>query len=188
MPMPPPARVAIERGPTDYADPAAVQAAVDAALARLGVPDDFVRPGDRVVLKPNWVKDVHERRPGPDGWVPIVTHPSVIRAVARWVARRLDHGSITICDAPQRDSSFDALRRLCGLDALLAELTAEFPDVAFTLLDLRIEEFESREGVFVARRELPGDPAGATTIHLDEASELMGHPGQGRFYGAHYDV
>ena len=35
------------------------------ALDALGLPDDYIRPHDRVVLKPNWVKEHDERHPGP---------------------------------------------------------------------------------------------------------------------------
>ena len=60
------------------------------------LPEDYVRPGDRVVLKPNWVKEHDERHPGPDQWEHVVTHPSVIESVIRWVAKHLKgNGSIT---------------------------------------------------------------------------------------------
>src|SRR4051794_30153026 len=99
MPSPPAALVSAARAPSDYGDAAAVAAAVEGAIAALGLPADFVRPGDRVVLKPNWVKEHDERVPGPDQWEHVVTHPVVIEAVIRWVARGLDgHGSIVVCD------------------------------------------------------------------------------------------
>lgn len=181
--------VAAYRAPDTYDSPEGIDQSVQAALRSLGLPGDFVRPGDRIVIKPNWVKEHDERRPGPDSWEHIVTHPAVIEAVARWAASKLHgHGSVIMCDAPQTDSSFGAIRRYCGLDTLIERCSADFPGVDFSLLDLRIEEWESVDGVTVGRKTLPGDPAGTTEIHLDDRSEFAGYHGCGRLYGASYDM
>src|SRR3954471_13969014 len=103
-------RVAVQRGDTNYAHKAGVTKLVESALQDLNLPANFVRDGDRVVLKPNWVKEHDERNPGPGQWEHVVTHPAVIEAVVRWVGRRLTHGAIIICDAPQTDSCFQKLR------------------------------------------------------------------------------
>jgi hypothetical protein len=113
----------------------------------------------------------------------------VIEAVARWTGEQLQgRGSITLCDAPQTDSSFDKIREYCGLDALVARLRTAFPGVGFTLLDLRPEEWHAIDGVTVARTKLPGDPCGSTHVRLDGASEFVGYQGQGRLYGASFDM
>ncbi len=175
-------------GPTDYRDPTAIDRLVSQTLDALGLPPAFVQPGDRVILKPNWIKEHDERFPGPDHWQHVVTHPTVIEAVARWVAKQLrGRGSILICDAPQTDSSFATLRKYCGLDELVERCRADHPTIAIQLLDLRPEEWESIDGVTVARNHLPGDPAGNTLVQLNAASEFVGYPGQGRLYGASYD-
>src|SRR5687768_18189073 len=115
-------------GPTAYEDRTAVARVVAEALDALQLPPSFIAPGDRVVLKPNWVKEHDERRPGPDQWEHVVTHPVVIRAVAEWVGERLgSSGSITICDAPQTDSSFGKLSEYCALEAMLKDLRGRFP-------------------------------------------------------------
>ncbi len=54
--QPDPASVSAFHGIDHYDDPAAVRSLVAEALNALGLPDDYVRPHDRVVLKPNWVK------------------------------------------------------------------------------------------------------------------------------------
>ncbi|MFN0069648.1 MAG: DUF362 domain-containing protein [Limisphaerales bacterium] len=183
------ARVALWRGAASYADAAQMAAQVEAALAALELPADFVRPGDRVVLKPNWVKEHDERRPGPDAWEHVVTHPAVIGAVIRWAAARLEgRGSITVCDAPQTDSSFARIREYCRLDAMIARCRAEFPGPEIALLDLRPEEWHAVDGVTVSKTALPGDPLGSTHVRLDEGSEFVGFAGQGRLYGASYDM
>ena len=183
------ARVATFSGVTDYHDAAAVARLVDHALEALHLPLSFVEPGDRVVLKPNWVKEHDERTPGPGAWEHVVTHPAVIEAVIRWVAPKLaGHGSITVCDAPQTDSSFTRLRRYCALDPMVDRCRREFPGLRIELLDLRPEEWHAVDGVTVSTTRLPGDPLGSTHVRLDGASELVGYHGCGRLYGASYDM
>jgi uncharacterized protein (DUF362 family) len=177
------------RGAAHYADGVAVQRLVDQALDTLELGGDFIQPGERVVLKPNWVKEHDERSPGSNAWEHVVTHPSVIEAVARWAAAQMQgRGSITICDAPQTDSSFATLRTYCQLDAMIARCRKGFPGVRFDLLDLRTEEWTAIEGVTVKRTPLSGDPLGSAHVRLDAASEFVGYAGQGRLYGASYDM
>lgn len=183
------ARVAAFTGPDTYGEPKAIERLVADALAALQLPDSFVQSGDLVVLKPNWVKEHDERFPGPGRWEHVVTHPTVIEAVVRWVATRLEgRGSIVICDAPQTDSSFARLRAYCDLDGLLARCRAAFPGLEIDLLDLRPEEWHAVDGVTVEKRVLPGDPRGATHVRLNDASEFVGYAGNGRLYGASYDM
>src|SRR4029453_13045199 len=89
--------VAAFLGPTNYRDAQAIADLVRQILAALVLPEDFVQPGDRVVLKPNWVKEHDERHPGPNQWEHVVTHPVVIEAATRWAAEKLQgRGAITI--------------------------------------------------------------------------------------------
>jgi uncharacterized protein (DUF362 family) len=176
-------------GASDYGDRAGTLRQVAEAIDALGLPGDFIRSGDRVVLKPNWVKEHDERHPGPGQWEHVVTHPDVIEGVIHWVAPRLrGAGVITLCDAPQTDSSFEALRGYCGLDAMVERCRERWPALRIELLDLRTEEWQAVDGVTVARRELPGDPLGSTHVCLDEASEFAGFRGLGRLYGASYNM
>ena len=181
--------VAASSAPLNYESSEHVGAAVDAALAALVLPAQFINRSDRVVLKPNWVKEHDERRPGPDAWEHVVTHPAVIEAVLRWVAVRLDAtGSIILCDAPQTDSSFDKIRQYCALDSMVERCRTDFPGVRIELLDLRPEEWHAVDGVTVARTSLPGDPLGPTKVALDDDSEFVGFSGCGQLYGASYDM
>jgi uncharacterized protein (DUF362 family) len=181
--------VVVEAGRPSYDPPGAIIEMVHRSLAALALPAAFIQPGDRVVLKPNWVKEHDERHPGPDQWEHVVTHPVVIEAVARWVAERLHgHGSLVICDAPQTDSSFATLKSYCGLDEMVSRCRADFPGLTIELLDLRPEEWRAVDGVTVAKTKLPGDPQGKTLVRLDAASEFVGFHGEGRLYGASYDM
>lgn len=177
------------RGKPSYSDVGGVDALVRAAIDSLQLPANFVQPGHRVILKPNWVKEHDERRPGPDSWEHVVTHPAVIESVAAWCAERLGGaGSVTVCDAPQTDSSFERIRDYCQLDGMLSRLKAKFPGVEFTLLDLRPEEWHALDGVTVSRTQLAGDPMGSTHVALNDGSEFVGFGGEGQLYGASYDM
>jgi uncharacterized protein (DUF362 family) len=183
-----PCQVTAASGPTSYADASGVRAAVWEALDGLELPQDYFRPGDRVVLKPNWVKEHDERRPGPRSWEHMITHPSVIEAVIDWVAPRLGRGSVTICDGPQTDSSFRDLKQYCGLEDLVARCQARHGGISLGLLDLRPEEWRTVDGVTVAKTVLHGDPLGSTRVVLHEASEFVDYRGLGRLYGASFDM
>ena len=182
-------RVTAILGNQDYTDRESVRQLTEQAISGLELPEDFVKRGDRVVIKPNWIKEHDERFPTPGHWEHVITHPSVIDAVARWVAKELDgQGTIVICDAPQTDSSFATIRRYCMLDELRANIERSFPGIAVSIVDLRPEEWRALDGVTVAKTSLPGDPSGSTHVQLDGASEFVGFRGEGRLYGASYDM
>lgn len=144
----------------------------------------WIRPGQTVLLKPNWVKLRHPRDPA--GWRYMVTHGSVVRAVAEYVAKALEgRGRIRVGDGPQTDSSFTEIADAVGATAVVAHLAARGLDVA--LVDFRREEWDERGGVIVGRRKLPGDPAGYVAYDLGADSRFSGHRGAGRYYGAFYD-
>ena len=146
---------------------------------------EFIRPGETVLLKPNLVKESHPRDPG--GWRYVLTHGSVIRAVADYVWRALEgRGRVVLADAPQTDSSFDRIVQVLGLDSLVRFYRER--GLTLDLIDLRREEWESRDGVIVGRRSLPGDPAGGVPFDLGARSEFVSHGGAGRYYGADYDA
>lgn len=181
--------VSVWTGATEYGERSATIGQVAAAIDALQLGLDFVQQGDRVVLKPNWVKEHDERFPGPDQWEHVVTHPDVIEGVIHWVAPRLlGAGSITICDAPQTDSSFAALRRYCELDAMLNRCRNLWPSLTIEILDLRPEEWQAVDGVTISKIELPGDPMGSTHVRLNEDSEFVGFHGLGQLYGASYNM
>lgn len=75
----------------------------------------LIRPGETILLKPNLVKESHPR--DPEGWQYVLTHGSVIRAVADYVWKALgSRGKVILADAPQTDSSFSEIVRVLGLD------------------------------------------------------------------------
>jgi uncharacterized protein (DUF362 family) len=174
-----------------------VHDAVRACFSRAGLDSDrqgtpewnplgeLIRPGETVLLKPNFVKESHPR--DPDGWRYVLTHGSVIRAVADHVFAAVGReGRVVIADAPQTDSSFDAIVRVLGLDRVQAHYRER--DFELELIDLRREEWLNRGGVIVGRTPLAGDPRGGVPFDLGTDSELTAHGGAGRYYGAFYDA
>ncbi|MEP0843776.1 MAG: DUF362 domain-containing protein [Phycisphaerae bacterium] len=146
----------------------------------------LIRPGETVVLKPNFIRDYHETLPEQTDC--IITHGSIIRAVLDYVALALKgRGRIVIADAPQGEADFDRLVSLAGLDAMV-DLYRRQGSVPVEVMDLRREFTKKIDGVIVGRTALPGDPAGYVAVNLGEASEFtaVGHLCH-RLYGSDYD-
>jgi uncharacterized protein (DUF362 family) len=147
----------------------------------------FVRPGDTVVLKPNFVR--HFRESNPDHADCIITHGAVIRAVLDYAYIALGgRGRLIIADAPQNDADFDAIRRIAGLDEIQA-FYRHHADIDVEVYDLRPECARKIDGVIVDHTLLPGDPAGYVRVNLGLQSALaeINHLCH-LLYGAEYDT
>lgn len=157
---------------------------------RFGTPDwnplqELIRPGETVLLKPNMVHQRHPR--DPEGWRYVITHGSVIRAVADYVWKTVGPtGKVIVADAPQTDASFSEMARLLGLDAIRDFYRSR--GLAFEVIDLRQEEWTTRGEVVVERRKLAPNAYGAVAFDLAEGSEFIDHRGSGHYYGADYDA
>ena len=146
----------------------------------------IVAPGDTVVIKPNYIKECHETKP--DEWEQVITHGSVIRAVCDYVLLALKgEGEIIICDAPQTDSSFDKICRVSGTKNVV-DWYNSWSKIKISLLDLRKEEWESKDDVIINRQKLPGDPKGYVAVNLADKSEFYGMNPKHGFYGADYNT
>ena len=155
-------------------------------MDKLGIAwKELVRPGERVLLKPNFIRESHTHRP--EEWEQIITNGSVIAAVAMEVAAAMEgHGTITIADAPQTDSDFGKICERARISQLQDKLARKFPGLMFEVIDLRREAWRTERGVIVERRKLPEDPRGYTLVNLGEKSCFHGK--KGKFYGADYDT
>lgn len=158
---------------------------------RAGTPEwdplgGLVRPGDTVLLKPNFVISRHPR--GGDLFSAI-THPSVLRAVADYVCIALrGRGRILIADAPQMDADWAQLMEATRLPEVQA-FYAERAPVPLEVMDLR--DFcvadPDQPPLSTNRRVLPGDPLGPVIVDLGAGSHFAGIEHHDRFYGADYD-
>lgn len=181
--------VLIERV-TDYADSAAIDSFVRRAFDLDPDIPDFIRngpPGRLIVLKPNWVQESHEFEP--DVWEPVITHPSLVLAVASYAAELArEDATIAICDAPHTYADFSRILARGDLQGGLQQLGVRFPRLTFEILDLRREVWQRKEEVVVARRQNVPDPRGYVRVDLGRESLLYGYQGEGRYYGADYDT
>src|SRR5262245_18738275 len=131
---------------------------------------ELISPGDRVLIKPNFVMDRHYTGGNYDS---VVTHGSVIRALMDYVtiALRLE-GQIVIADAPMIDNDFNQIAQRTGLNVMADFYSRQ--GLPVKVYDLRVEHVEMRDGLIVQRFKLPGDPAGYVAIDLADDSEFAG--------------
>lgn len=123
-----------------------------------------IRPGDTVVLKPNFVREFRETQPGHDDCT--ITHGSIVRAAVDYAYIALKgRGRIIIVDAPQGEANFDEIRRIAGLDRI-QDLYRCCGDVEVEVYDLRPERSRTLDGALIGYEPLPGDPRGYTTVDL----------------------
>lgn len=129
---------------------------------------ELVRPGDTVVLKPNFVREFRETQPGHGDC--LITHGSVIRAALDYVYLALrGQGRIIIADAPQNDADFGKIRKIAGLDEIQA-FYRKHAGFEVEVYDLRPERAIKVDGVICGHKRLPGDPRGYVKVGLGRHS------------------
>lgn len=144
----------------------------------IGLPDvnplsKYIRPGDTVFIKPNWVASRwRESCPHKDTLYSVITHPSVIEGVAEFVAKALKgQGEIIIGDNPSIDADFQELMEFTDIRRLENKY-----DCKVTILDLRplvcnnLENYGKKD-LMVSQT---GDPRGMVEVNLGKKSLLYG--------------
>lgn len=135
----------------------------------------LVERGQTVFIKPNMVD--HEHRFHGDLWS-VVTHPSVVWAVAEYVALALRGGGrVVVGDNPHVDCRWSDLSHLYAPD-LLGEHLHNHYGVDFEFVDLRdwhvpdLGDYGYKRG----RERLAGDSRGTVTVDIGRSSMLEGLP------------
>ena len=173
-----------------YSDTEAIRLFARAALRLDPRTADILGRTDRerlVVVKPNWVQQAHEYKR--EVWEPVITHPAVVSCVVEVLAEEMKgKGTIAICDAPNTHADFEAIVTRGDLGNRLSHVQTKWPSLRLELLDLRREVWRVENGVVVERRANPPDPRGYVAVNLGRDSLLHGFRGEGRYYGADYDV
>lgn len=143
--------------------------------ARYGTPQwnplgDVVRPGMRVLLKPNLVRHANH---GTGGTECLVTHGSVVRAALDYVLRALEgRGEVHVADAPIQSADFAEVLAVTGVGAVVEDARRR-TSVPISVIDFRrVATTESRAGYPGVRRDLPGDPNGFLAVDLGADSLL----------------
>jgi uncharacterized protein (DUF362 family) len=191
-------RVGIYQGPEKtysnewfYAENYSEKRAIRALSDLMGCPNSnlfngIVKPGDRVVIKPNWVLDKH-----PYGFdiFSVITHPAVLRAVVDLVYEVLKgEGQIIIADAPQWDCDFENILRVTQVHRISEYYWEKFR-FEIPIRDLRQVRCVSQNRFIKSadRVQLPGDPEGYAVVDLGSDSAFTGMPHPEKLYGADYD-
>lgn len=147
----------------------------------------IVKPGDVVVLKPNFVRDFRETHSGLEDC--LITHGSIVRAALDYVYIALKgKGRIIIADAPQDDADFDMIRKIAGLNEI-QEFYRRNAGFNIEVYDLRPQKVRKVNGLICGHEPLPGDPVGYVKVDLGRHSmfaevEHLCH----LLYGSEYDT
>jgi uncharacterized protein (DUF362 family) len=187
--------------PPPFAPPNPVYLAVEELLrelgldrARAGTPEwnplgDLIAPGDRVIVKPNFVssRNLHERIAG-EKLEASSTHGSLLRPILDYALRAAGpRGQVRVVDCPVEGCEIDAVVGPLGVRDLVAALRGRGHDLDF--VDLRYFHLQPRfllDDVrrvgrsfnlgLLERRSLAGDPRGYRVVDLGEASRFEAHP------------
>lgn len=129
---------------------------------------DMIRPGQTVVLKPNLVTHFNHgtKHLGLTDTDSLVTHGSVVRAVADYAGRAASPGgTLLICDCPLQGTDWAAVVKLTGLDQVVEHLRRAFPSVEVRLVDYRAARADVRGGRVV--RRVVAEPRPEEYIEVD---------------------
>ena len=180
-----------------YGPPNPVYDIVESAFAKLGLDrarsgtaawsplSDVIQPGDRVLIKPNFVtnKNFHTRLTG-EHLACSSTHASVLRPIIDYALRATGpRGRVTLVDTPVEGCNLEEVVRALGVRDLLADYRRRGFDVP--LIDLRHFRVVPRMlldnvqrggrswnlGVLQHER-LDGDPLGYQVVNLAERSRF----------------
>lgn len=139
-----------------YEHPEAIQAGLNSLLEPLGGIEQYVKPGQTVLLKPNFVKVLDPKQGG-------VTHPVVIAEMAK-ICLQAGASKILIGDSPGFGSARSVAEKM-GLMPLIAGLPIEV--IEFTEVQKRGENL--RNGRFEALHQSGEVIAADVLINLAKA-------------------
>jgi uncharacterized protein (DUF362 family) len=123
--------------------------AVDALLAAWGRDPrnpfaDWLGPGGRVVIKPNWVNHDDPNAATLDA---LVTHSSVVERVLEHAATAMDgRGTVIIGDAPIQGCDFPALIARTGIQRVVDDVRRKHPKLEIAIEDWRLTVLASNGG------------------------------------------
>lgn len=133
----------------------------------------YIKPGDKVFIKPNWVASRwRESCDHVDSLYCVITHPNVIEAVADFVAEALmGKGEIIIGDNPSIDADFNELMEFTKIERIVKKY-----DVKVSILDLRplVCTDLANYGKKNLMEHQVGDPLGEVHINLGKDSLFYG--------------
>lgn len=155
-----------------------VKATLAECFADMGLPstnplEKYIKPGNKVFIKPNWVASRWRQScPHKDTLYSVITHPNIIEGVADYVVEALQgEGEIVIGDNPSVDADFQELMEFTGIKRLESKY-----DVSVSIRDLRplicdnLDNYGKKD-LMVHQK---GDSEGEVEINLGKESLLYG--------------
>lgn len=133
--------------------------------------DIFIRPGDKVLIKPNLVRHLHL---GGGEYKTVVTHPSLVRCALDYTALSLrGNGEITVGDAPVQSADFEKIIQKNGLRTLCEDVSHTW-GIPVKLVDFRLWSVTLDEKHRVVTGENKnGDPKGYKIVDMGNRSLLV---------------
>jgi uncharacterized protein (DUF362 family) len=130
----------------------------------------LIRPGDKVVIKPNLVRHIHL---GGGDYQAVVTHASIIRCVLDYAALALQgQGELIVGDAPVQSTDFAELVRKNSLQDVCSDVSNVW-GIPVRLMDFRLWSVKlDNEHRVVGEGRLAGDLSGYTAVNLGSRSLL----------------
>jgi uncharacterized protein (DUF362 family) len=147
---------------------------------------EIISPGDRVLIKPNFVLHLNA---GDGPLEAVVTHASVLRPIADYVLIALrGRGTLIIGDAPQMNCDMATLWARNGMKDLVTFLAdaCSAQNVQFVTKDFRQEQTYYLAGIVWKRKPLNRRPEDTIPVTLGRES-FMDAIDQSLLYGADYD-
>jgi uncharacterized protein (DUF362 family) len=204
-------RVAVVHRPGIGYDPRSVEAAVADLLRALGLdvehsqgPEwnplgDLVRPGDRVLVKPNLVSARCRQHALTAAELEATcTHGTLLRPVLAYARRAVGAtGQVIVADAPLEGTALEDVTEPLGIGAVLAEFGIRLLDLRPFYLERHMLLDDARRwgrsfnlGI-LRRRSLPGDPNGTVVVDLGASSRFADpeiDPRSLRFHRSHREA
>lgn len=143
----------------------------------------FIKCGDTVLLKPNWVMHVNHNKTCSDNLDCLVTHPSIVRAVLDYVviaARVAGDVKIFLADAPMQGCDLDTLFNRTGYNLLFDFYRHHGVDIY--VHDLRMCHVNINSGNVISKPILTNSGLAGVTVELGNLSEHSGNDGKGKRY------
>ena len=144
-------------------------------IRRFSTPDwnplgEIIRPGQKVVIKPNLVRHLHL---GGGDYNAVVTHASLVRCVLDYVALALrGEGEITVGDAPVQGADWPKILERTGLREVCEDVSNTW-QIPVRLIDFRLWAVELNDNHCVVNSNaLKGDPNGYVAVDLGKRSLL----------------
>lgn len=129
---------------------------------------DLVKPGGKVVIKPNLVKHFHPL--GLRGVESMLTHASVIRPLIDYALMAVGpDGQVIIADTPIDKADFPEVLRLTRIGDLISEYKKLY-GIEILCLDLRQQRAVVDKAGKAEVTDLAGDPLGVARINLAQKS------------------